>query len=644
LAALKKPKHLLISACYTPVEWLIKVRAKTILVTGIPGVGKGPVIDKAIHLSKYYYGQTVDSVSLSEMVADFAYKEWRTDKDKFHLLPQDKQERARKEVLGILSKEIRAGKYDGNHLIIETPMTFFLDGKPVTTFRQRDIQRLHNERPFDYVVTVIDELDVLAERFKKSAYFNKMSEHSNYLNVGAMSKNLVTLQQEIRDIQPHIAEGCGQNLEGILSGMNPTIAKLNSFPDYEIGSRVNDWLFDEMNATEGALPIETLVMEKRIIRKVTGFNNYLVMLESDGPKNLVKMIVDDNPRFVNFIRLKYSGNGDCLTSSEEAASERFKVMRNDFKKRLSDYCVILESTLDDTFPNIQWFVKRADMGIVYFPEEQINSDMLESGTLRAEIEQTTQMAKTVVLIHPRYNPLQFSNPKRIMSLRSAQEFFEAIEQSTNPELGFSGEKYRELRHFLGPVQSVGLKQNLPSYVGFKPYSVAIDVINNGGENLEEDLGKNLGKHLLGQIKDKENGGSVYNGYWTLIGGKREPIYNEDATEIIGWELDKQALQREAMEETDHGIRFEPEEVLDGYRQYPVDFQSKDLNGDDIEYVRIYQVKDYEGKIKPEEDLSRRKQELMNLKWFTIDEILEKENVLPATRQYFLDLKAAKKKE
>lgn len=247
--------------------------------------------------------------------------------------------------------------------------------------------------------------------------------------------------------------------------------------------------------------------------------------------------------------------------------------------------------------DINWFVRNADATIAYFPYH------IQSMGTAEELRATLRLGKPAILIKP---PEEGKPVGEAFGLRPAlhvtdsQSFIDIVHGSR-----YAKEKndplYAFLQRLLDPYQDI------PRYANLRPYAVAVDIQRDG-------------KHLLGM----QAPGKALAGNWMLIAGKKDGRANGQV------ESDVEALVREAWQEI--GVKLVGVHL--SYRSYPVDYAKK---GTGIQYVRIYRATDIEGKIK--EDNVVKHPEIAKVGWFSAEEIMKMENVVPATMQYFRELAA-----
>lgn len=483
---------------------------RTILLTGIPRVGKSSAIEQAVALSKKFYETSVHKISLGEIVADAAYKQWYTPSERVPFVDYQLQQILRQ--YGIAETKARCLSLPQNDkVIIDTPMTMFTHAGiiPDIIFTQDDISSLHHARSIDAIVTIIDNPEKVVERLQGTMY--------------PASK------------------------EEILA-----------------------WMVMEVKATETITPSKTRP-------------RHIIIPRHNAEDTIVKLLHDEQPPIcylagpITDLKEKEADSNDV---KKQKCVDREK--KNVFLKRLEEYAIVhspieladqgisYEEVVHTVHRDIHWFVRNADMTIAYFPGAYTSTGTME------EIRATLREGKPVILIHPDSKQLKkVFDAQPTYSFTDEEEFFAAIPKE--------------------PLLQRFLQNSIPRYAHLQPYAVAGDIMKGD-------------KHLLG----KRPKGKPYAGQWMLIGGKKE-----------GEETDFQALRREINEEVGLAIN----NISPDYRLFPVDYAVGS-----IKYVRIYKINAFEGKLHPNHNAKN--VQVDGVKFFTTEEILNRRDIVPATRAYF----------
>ena len=145
----------------------------TILLTGIPRVGKSGLADVTQKLSEEFYETPVHVVSLGGIIGEIAYGLWNTPPDRLPYLGYELQEALRKAAIPEAIDRLRKIP-TGDHVIIDTPLTMFVQERggriPDGIFSQHDIVRLHEARTIDHAVSLIEAPHIMAERLADTPY------------------------------------------------------------------------------------------------------------------------------------------------------------------------------------------------------------------------------------------------------------------------------------------------------------------------------------------------------------------------------------------------------------------------------------------------------------------------------------------
>lgn len=130
-----------------------------ILVTGIPSVGKKELSDIAVQDSMQVYGKPVSFYSQSDVMLDIAKRLWNTAS--LSQLDYSLQQSLRELAITELSHSLKRGNAN---ILVNMPVTVRTHGVPNVNCSSRHVSALHSARPFDYVVTVIDNPNNVTQR------------------------------------------------------------------------------------------------------------------------------------------------------------------------------------------------------------------------------------------------------------------------------------------------------------------------------------------------------------------------------------------------------------------------------------------------------------------------------------------------
>lgn len=511
----------------------------TILLTGIPSVGKTGLIDVTQSISEKYYEKSVESISLGDIVAEGAAKLWKTAKANVPKLDYEFQKALRWGAIPRAAFEL--GNIQEEHVIVDTPMTMFVSNIPDGIFTHEDIAHLHAARSIDYFVTLIDDPNNVKDRLKGTPYPQDVDEVLSW-----MAMEVVTTANVYR--YEHETSGNAAQLKRHLviprKHSDETLVKLLNDPDPPICY-------------------------------FSGPITHLKLLDSDSPKQRAEKIAAKK-RMIAF-RQRFQEYAVVVVPIEMADSGITNIER--------------EHTV---FRDMHWFVANADFTLAYFPGDYRSEGSFE------EMRGTLRTGKPVILIHPGKDDQVFG-VKPWMHFRSEDEFFEAVATSRS-DSKYEHPDYEILRKLLDR------KQDLPRYAHLRPYAVAVDIYDGKTD-----------QHML--IKQ---GKEPFKGYWILVAGKREQ-----------GQTDKQALRDEAWQEV--GLLLEPAEFDEGYRLYRTDYADEQYDGSKPRYVRFYRTQRALEQGTPRPDNATDHKEVDQVGWFSREEILRMEKVVPATRAYFEDL-------
>lgn len=145
----------------------------TILLTGIPRVGKSELIEVTNKLSREFYEKPVHPVSLGKIVGEMANDLWNTPPERLPFLGYELQEALRKAAIFKAINELRIIPKE-DHVVIDTPLSMFVQegsGRiPDAIFTQHDIERLHDARTIDHTISLIEAPHIMADRLRDTPY------------------------------------------------------------------------------------------------------------------------------------------------------------------------------------------------------------------------------------------------------------------------------------------------------------------------------------------------------------------------------------------------------------------------------------------------------------------------------------------
>ncbi len=432
----------------------------TILLTGIPGVGKTGLVETTQALSSEFYERTVQSISLGSLVAREAHGFWGSPPEGIARVDDTLQSALRGYAISETALQLSELGSSSRHVLIDTPLSLLIRGGfvPVNTFDAVHIAKLHKARGIDYVVTVIDDPNAVAERLRDSPYPTNSDELLKWM------------AQEVS-----IAKSVLPSLDGSL----------------DTSERVRHLIIPRDHSEE------TLTK----------------LLNDEQP-----------PVCYFAFPISYLHEKDTDPAKIKEQKQKAKQVISEFIDQLQEYCVVKVpikiADLNATTPteteatvhrDKSWFVRNADFTLAFFPpnykevfsdDKKIKGEELSTG-VSEEVRESIRLGKPTIIIHPNVKQERdVFGIKTPLQYRSADEFFEAVTQSKNND--------NPNDNILGRL--LDLENSLPRYAHLRDFSVAADFFR-----IEEMGGRQEYSHLLGLRAS----GRQKEGYWTLVTGKRE---------------------------------------------------------------------------------------------------------------------------
>tara|TARA_Y100000310_G_scaffold345680_1_gene468192 strand:- start:1813 stop:3387 length:1575 start_codon:yes stop_codon:yes gene_type:complete len=358
----------------------------TILLTGIPKVGKSDLVANTLGLSQQFYEKPMNVLSLGEIVAGDAQLNWHTPDVRTAHIGFSYQQILRSSAISKAANLAR--QMDDEHLIIDAPMTMHLShgDVPDIIFKQHQIQELHDAAPIDYIVTLIDDPHVLHNRLR----------HTHY-------------------------------------------------PSSE--RQVLDWMAHEVNVAESIYPFRKSEKSKKTPKRLLviprgGSDETLVkLLNSEDPivAYSVGPITDikENPKDSQSVAAKKTRARNLLTE--------FRQQLQDFiipivPIEIADGKDTQKAKAHTVHRDLYWFVNKSDIVIGYFP---LGFDSTGS---KAEMQEAAQIGKPTILIHPN-QPEKVFGVRPTLYFKTTEDFFDAIYSSREKKYNHR-EGYDYLRRML----------------------------------------------------------------------------------------------------------------------------------------------------------------------------------------------------
>lgn len=589
----------------------------TILVTGIPRIGKSDLIDASRDCSEQYYERPVQIISLGELVAEQAHRLWGTAEPRVPSLDYSYQQALRSQAIARAAFELQSVHAHRQQRLLEERIRsleaerhqLFQDLKHVADNWQRDTPL---EQPLRAILSSKTATEEERERILLN--LNQATDvhiiidtpMTMYLFRGSDDKNtipdIIFTQEDISRL--HRAK----TLDYVVTVIDDAYHVAERFkhsPYPENPSTILDWIAIEVNATRSVMPFKTERKQGRRLQIVP--RRHLVVPREHSEETLAKLLNDEQPPIVYLAGpITHLKINDADTPEIRQKKEEARNAMAAFRDKLQEYAVVVtpmemadgritdKDIANTVFRDIHWFVENADATIAYFP-----TALHSTGTME-ELRATLRFGKHAILIRPvgaGERQGEAFGVRPTLHFGCAEDFFAALHQSRQQPY-HQDPRYNILRQMLDPHQDV------PRYAHLRPYAVAIDIQQDG-------------KHLLGLQAQ----GKGYAGNWMMIAGKKERISGVLETDV-------EALRREAWQEIGiHLLGVKP-----GYRLFPVDYAK---GGSKIQYVRVYQATSIEGKVR--EDNVVKHPEIERVDWFTPQQIASMDNVVPATKRYFQEL-------
>lgn len=337
----------------------------SILLTGIPGIGKSQIVGEAQELAFAAYANSVAAISLGQLVGDEAYRLWRTPGGERANLDYALQQTLRSYAIAEASHRLQAVRAD--HVLVETPLSLYLRGTvPNVTFSPEQIGELHRAAGgFRYVVTLIDDEEVLAGKLEGTPYPADPDCILDWVGLEVEASHLLT---------PPYAETlhAPRNLVIPTAAAAENLVKLLADPDPPIG--------------------------------YLGFPmTHLKSAESDTPA-------------------ERSGKDDArrrIAAFQDAWSACSVVI---CPLQASDLRISERKTRDNiVYRDKHWFARHADYMLAFFPQDVLSLGVVD------EMKYVASTGKPVILVHPnkRYLEEAFGIHPTLYA-RNEEELFEEL--------------------------------------------------------------------------------------------------------------------------------------------------------------------------------------------------------------------------
>jgi nucleoside 2-deoxyribosyltransferase len=345
----------------------------TILVNGIPGTKKGV----SEGLQKYLKDDKLKFISMGGLLAERGHLLYGTDPDLVaemdYSYRQILRELAYSDTLNILK-----ASEPKEHIVIDTPLTLYTQGGniPEVIFPQLKIQALHDVRPLNHIVSLMDVPELVADRLRGQPY-------------------------------PHDS---------------------NSISDTNI---LLDWMIMEGMTGEADAPYDRASYKVQV--------PHIVVPRDGADLTLAKMIFHYAKREGPVSSAYLAGpithlkdkQGDSAETLEKKAIDRKRML--DFNNFMQEYIItVIPMTIADgraadkkqiintVFRDKHWFVQKTDIVIAYFPD-----DYPSSGTLE-EMRHAGRIGKPVILIHPSLPDKEVFGFRPTMGFKDPESFFKAL--------------------------------------------------------------------------------------------------------------------------------------------------------------------------------------------------------------------------
>ncbi len=344
-----------------------------ILLNGIPKIGKTEIIEDLKRLSRGKLGEGVGTISLGDIVAEAAHEVFRIEKERIPYLDYSFLQMTLRP--GAISKarlEIR--DTSENHLLVDTPLTMYTQAGvvPEVIFSQEQIQRLHSEKPFNFVVSLIDEPSYVRERLVGTPYPREIGEVLDWM----------TLESQLG-------------------------RKFAPYDHLEEGMKVPHYVFPVEKAAE----------------------NLLKLLYDNDPTIIYSMGPITHMKEEEFDSKKHDSREEWHRLEERKKQDKGKL--NEFRNELQSYAaVVVPLTMADAskspkavantvFRDLNFFVPQSRLLIAYYPGNYHSSGVSE------EMRHGLRMGKPVVMIHPHEDEEAFGI-RPTLRFGTKEEFFEVL--------------------------------------------------------------------------------------------------------------------------------------------------------------------------------------------------------------------------
>lgn len=339
----------------------------SILFTGIPRAGKTDLVQVTQELSRQQYETEVASISLGDIVAEGAKRLWGTTPEGVPLLDWSHQEALRWGAMPRAASQLWEIR-DHTHVIVDTPMTMYTQNGivPEAIFSADDIQQLNKAGGLDYVVTLIEDPNIVARRLANTRYPKSVEALLQWMAM-EVSTTKRLYRQELS-----CESGLRRHLVIPRDHSDETLVKLLNDPSPTI--------------CYGLHPITSLHVRE--------------------------------------------GDSEAIRQQKRRDNERINTFRDQLQEYIVLISPIVLADIGAThaerehtvYRDINWFVANSDFTIAFFPGEY------ESEGVKEEMRATLRTGKPAILIHPSKDDEVFG-VKPTLHYRSEEEFFEAIERS-----------------------------------------------------------------------------------------------------------------------------------------------------------------------------------------------------------------------
>ena len=345
----------------------------TILLNGIPNTKKSNLMELTKYMMREHYDQTVDIISVPDLVSQ-ASQEFLPASD-LQFMDTWLQKPYRREAIRRAGSLLENSEAD--HQIVEMPLSmYYREGKVYNAiFEQFNVQQLHHSRKFDYVITLIDDPQAVAEEYADSPF--------------------------------------------------PT----------EI-STILDWMSIEVNNAKIAMPY-SVDHQNGFVR--TDYPRRLVIPRPFSDESLVKLMADENPVIIYLAGPITSLLEIASDSPEEAKEKLEAIQRKaDFRDQLQQFAIIIapleladlitepKAVEYTIYRDIDWFITlNADITVAHYP-----GNFPSSGTVEEE-NHTNRIGKPLIRIHPKETTQVFSS-RPTNSFPNESDFLKYLRENIEP--------------------------------------------------------------------------------------------------------------------------------------------------------------------------------------------------------------------